>query len=455
MKKSMVEGNPFQLMIRFSIPLLLGNMFQQFYNMVDAAIVGQTLGSSALAAVGSSSSVQFLVLGFCLGMCQGFAIPVAQKFGAREEGEMRRYVFNGAILTAIIAAIVTVAVVLLCPSILHILQVNEEIFANAYAYLVVIFAGIPFTLLYNYLSGILRGIGDSKTPFYFLAFSSVLNIGLDFFCILVLHWGCAGAAIATITSQAVSGILCLLLIAKKFEFLHIRKEDRVCNGTYVGKLLGMGLPMGVQFSITAIGSMIMQSSNNSLGTIYTSGFTAAMRIKQLMMSPFDAIASAVSTYMSQNYGAKKVDRIKQGLRTGYAMGVVYGVFAAVIMVLFGRTLSMFFVSASESAILDASAIYLRRIGYFYPALGLLFVSRLCIQGLGYSTFAMAGGILEMVGRTFVCLLFVPKFHYTAITWADQAAWMAAVVYLIPMCFYIIRKVSQEIKEEEALAQLQG
>ncbi len=453
MKKSMVEGNPFQLMLSFSIPLLLGNLFQQFYNMVDAAIVGQTLGSAALAAVGSSSSVQFLVLGFCLGMCQGFAIPVAQKFGAREEGEMRRYVFGGAILTGIIAAVVTIAVVILCPNILHLLQVNEEIFDNAYAYLVVIFAGIPFTLLYNYLSSILRGIGDSKTPFYFLAFSSVLNIGLDFFCILVLHWGCAGAAIATIASQAVSGILCLLLIIKKFDFLHIHKEDRVFNGKYAGKLLGMGLPMGIQFSITAIGSMIMQSSNNSLGTTYTSAFTAAMRIKQLMMSPYDAIGTAVSTFMSQNYGARKADRIKLGLRTGYLMGVIYGVFAAVVMVLFGRTLSMFFVSASETAILDASALYLRRIGMFYPVLGLLFVSRLAIQGLGYSTFAMAGGILEMVGRTFVCLVFVPKYQFSAITWADQAAWLCATVYLVPMCLYILKKVTEQCQEEAALDSL--
>ena len=207
MQKSMTEGNALKLILSFSIPLLLGNLFQQFYNVVDAAIVGQTLGSKALAAVGASSSVQFLILGFCMGICQGFAIMVSQSYGANKLEQMHTYIFAGAIWTAILALVISVLVVVLCPNILHILQVNHEIFKDAYAYLVVIFAGIPFTLLYNYLSAILRAIGDSKTPFLFLAFSAFLNIALDFFCILVLGWGCAGAAIATIFSQAVSGVL--------------------------------------------------------------------------------------------------------------------------------------------------------------------------------------------------------------------------------------------------------
>ena len=249
---------------------------------VDAAIVGQTLGSKALAAVGASSSVQFLILGFCMGICQGFAIMVSQSFGAKRFDEMHTYIYAGAVWTAITAFVVSILVVVFCADILHILQVNDEIFKDAYAYLVVIFAGIPFTLLYNYLSAILRAIGDSKTPFLFLAFSAVLNIGLDFFCILVLKWGCAGAAIATIFAQAVSGILCLLLIAFKVNVLHIPKSSRYVDKNHSIKLLAMGVPMGLQFSITAIGSMVMQSANNALGTIYVSGFTAGMRIKSLI-----------------------------------------------------------------------------------------------------------------------------------------------------------------------------
>ena len=450
--KSMVEGNPLKLIISFSIPLLLGNLFQQFYNVVDAAIVGQTLGSKALASVGASSSVQFLIIGFCMGICQGFAIIVAQCFGAKRLEEMRKNMFVGAVWTAIFAVVVTALVVIFCPTILHILQVNEELFPNAYAYLVIIIAGIPFTLLYNYLSAILRAVGDSKTPFYFLALSSVLNIGLDFFCILVLHMGCAGAAFATIFSQAVSGVLCLILIVKKVPLLHIHKEERVIDWTTSSRLLGMGIPMGLQFSITAIGSMVMQSANNALGTVYVSGFTAGMRIKSLMMCPFDALGSAVSTFLSQNYGAGNVERIHEGYKKGVMTGIAYGIFAGVVMIFFGRLMSMLFVSASESAVLDASALYLRRMGYFYPVLGVLITTRMSVQGLGYSTRAMTVGMVEMVARCTVALVFVPIFKYDGITWADQTAWTSAVLVLIPLWFITKKAVETKIQQEKTLQQ---
>jgi putative MATE family efflux protein len=446
MTKSMVEGNTLKLILSFSVPLLLGNLFQQFYNVVDAAIVGQTLGSTALAAVGASSSVQFLIIGFCMGICQGFAIMVSQSFGANRLDEMKKYIFNGAIWTAIFAIVISVIVVILCGNILHILSVNDEIFSDAYAYLVVIFAGIPFTLLYNYLSAILRAVGDSKTPFMFLAFSAILNIGLDFFCILVLGWGCAGAAIATIFSQAVSGILCLLLIGLKVPLLHVPKQARHFDLQHSFKLLGMGIPMGLQFSITAIGSMVMQSANNALGTIYVSGFTAGMRIKSLMMCPFDALGSAVSTFLSQNYGAQKLDRIYDGFRKGIVVGVLYGVFACLVMVFFGRVLSMMFVSADEVDVLNASALYLRRMGYFYPVLGILITARMSIQGLGYSTRAMLGGFVEMIARCVVALCFVPIFKFDAITWADQSAWTTATLILIPLWLLTINQIKKTINQ---------
>ena len=418
MQKSMIEGNTLKLILNFSIPLLLGNLFQQFYNVVDAAIVGQTLGSKALAAVGASSSVQFLILGFCMGICQGFAIMVSQSFGAKKLDEMHTYIYAGAIWTAITAFVVSILVVVFCADILHILQVNDEIFKDAYAYLVVIFAGIPFTLLYNYLSAILRAIGDSKTPFLFLAFSAFLNIGLDFFCILVLKWGCAGAAIATIFAQAVSGILCLLLIAFKVNVLHIPKSSRYVDKQHSLKLLAMGVPMGLQFSITAIGSMVMQSA------------------KSLMMCPFDALGAAVSTFLSQNYGACKLERIHDGYHKGVMVSILYGVFACVVMVFFGKILSMMFVSVNEVQVLNASALYLRRMGYFYPILGILITTRMSVQGLGYSARAMLAG--------FVALCFVPIFKYSAITWADQTAWVAATLVLIPLWISAMRTVQKKM-----------
>ena len=270
MAKSMTEGRPFRLILQFALPLLIGNLLQQTYNIIDAAIVGRVLGANALASVGSTSSVQFMVLGFCIGCCTGFGVPVAKCFGAERLDQMKHYIFSAMTLTGIVAAALTVICAVICPWILKILSVSGELYGNAYQYLLVIFLGLPFTFLYNLLASILRAVGDSRMPFVFLVISAVLNIGLDLLCIMVFGWGCAGAAIATITSQAVSGILCLFFIYKKVELLHPGKENCRLEKDVSKDLLSMGLPMGFQFSITAIGSMVMQSANNGLGSIYVS-----------------------------------------------------------------------------------------------------------------------------------------------------------------------------------------
>lgn len=445
MAKNMTEGNPVKHMISFAFPLLLGNLFQQTYNIVDAAIVGRYLGPKSLAAVGASSSVQFLVLGFCIGICAGFAIPVAQRFGAKEYKSMRGYVFNGAVLTALVGIIVTLICVILCTQILHLLLTPDDIFKNAYIYLVIIFAGIPFSLLYNYLSGILRAIGDSRTPFLFLAISVALNIILDLFLIIVVKLGCAGAAIATIAAQGVSGIMCLAYIKRKIKLLHLSKKDCHFNGKFASRLLVMGVPMGLQFSITAIGSMVMQSANNGLGSVYISAFTAAMRIKQLFMCPFDALATAVSTFCSQNLGAGKIERIKLGIKKGVMIGVLYGIFAGVILICSGRILSLMFVSSEAVDVLDASAKYLACLGFFYWALGILNVCRLCVQGIGYSGRAVLSGAVEMVARIFVSSVFVPIYGFNAICFADQAAWVMACMYIVPVCIWCINKEQRNKK----------
>ncbi len=268
MTETMTTGNPLKLILRFSLPLLLGNLLQQTYNMVDAAIVGRYLGTDQLAAVGASSSVQFLVMGFCIGICVGFAIPVAQRYGAEDHKSMRAFIFQGAVLAAIAAILVTTLCAILCPAILRLLSTPSAIYQDAYDYLFVIFLGIPFSILYNYQASILRAVGDSKTPFFFLAFSTVLNIALDLLCIVVFQLGCGGAAIATITAQAISGVCCFFYIIIRYQMLHPQKEDRYMDRQKVQILLTMGLPMGLQFSITAIGSMVMQSANNSLGATY-------------------------------------------------------------------------------------------------------------------------------------------------------------------------------------------
>lgn len=441
MSNSMTQGNPLKVMLQFAFPLLIGNLLQQTYNIIDAAIVGQSLGAQALASVGASTSVQFLVLGFCMGSCTGFGIPVAKYFGAGDLKHMKNIIFNGAVLTAVIAVIITVLCTLLCPWILQVLSVQSDIYANAYSYLMIIFLGLPFTLLYNYLSSILRAVGDSRTPFLFLAFSAVLNIFLDLFFILVADWGCAGAAFATIAAQAISGILCLIVIIRRMEVLWLSKENRVVRGDSITELLQMGLPTGLQFSITAIGSMVMQSANNGLGGDYVSAFTAGAKLKQFTMCPFDAIATSVSVFCSQNYGAGKIDRIHKGLRQGIAVGVGYGLFAGLILIFAGRPLSMIFVSKDASGVLDASAKYLRYMGYFYWSLGILNVTRMVTQGLGHSGRAFFSGVMEMIARTIVSLGFVEAFGYTAICFADQTAWIAACCYIAPTCLYCLKKIA--------------
>ena len=441
MSNSMTQGNPLKVMLQFAFPLLIGNLLQQTYNIIDAAIVGQSLGAQALASVGASTSVQFLVLGFCMGSCTGFGIPVAKYFGAGDLKHMKNIIFNGAVLTAVIAVIITVLCTLLCPWILQVLSVQSDIYANAYSYLMIIFLGLPFTLLYNYLSSILRAVGDSRTPFLFLAFSAVLNIFLDLFFILVADWGCAGAAFATIAAQAISGILCLIVIIRRMEVLWLSKENRVVRGDSITELLQMGLPTGLQFSITAIGSMVMQSANNGLGGDYVSAFTAGVKLKQFTMCPFDAIATSVSVFCSQNYGAGKIDRIHKGLRQGIAVGVGYGLFAGLILIFAGRPLSMIFVSKDASGVLDASAKYLRCMGYFYWSLGILNVTRMVTQGLGHSGRAFFSGVMEMIARTIVSLGFVETFGYTAICFADQTAWIAACCYIAPTCLYCLKKIT--------------
>ncbi len=439
---SMTEGKALPLILKFSLPLLAGNIFQQMYNLVDAMIVGRSLGPNALGAVNASASVQFLVLGFCIGCTSGFAVPVAQKFGAKDEEKMRRYVHHSLILTAVIAVVLTLITALLTGQILHLLQTPKESFRDAYDYLFVIFLGIPFTLLYNLLSSILRAVGDSKTPFLFLVISTCLNVGLDLLCIMVFHLACMGAALATILAQAISGILCLFYMKIKYQMLFAKREEREFRPIYARKLMGMGFPMGFQFSITAIGSMVMQGANNSLGQLYVDAFGAAARLKQFAMSPFDALATGVSTFASQNYGAKKFDRVKEGILKGTIVGIGLGIFVGLVLIFFGRPLTMMFVSGKHTQVLKYASRYLACLGYFYWCIGILNVTRLAVQGLGFTNRAIFSGVTEMVARIFMSVFVVPHTGFWGICFTDQAAWISAVAYIIPTCIYCVKKIQE-------------
>ncbi|MGN0363014.1 MAG: MATE family efflux transporter [Bilifractor sp.] len=441
--RRMTEGSPLRLILRFLLPVLLGQLVQQTYNMMDSIIVGRLLGANALAAVGASSSVQFMVLGFCSGVCDGFAIPVAQQFGARKMQAMRQYIHHMVVLTVLCAAVLTTVTAVLCPQIINVLNTPSAIRKDADLYLLIIFLGLLFTFFYNMQASLLRAVGNSREPFIFLAIAASLNIFLDLFCVAVLKWGVAGAAVATITSQALSGLMCLLYIARSMKLLHPQKGERVWNGRYARNLLAMGLPMGLQFSITAIGSMVMQACNNSLGSLYVAGYTAGDRIEQFVMCPYVALSSAVATYVGQNFGAGEYDRIRKGVRDAFLMGLLYGAVFGSLMALTGREIATLFLnSSSDSAqILDISAQFLRTVGFTFWLVTSVNVCRPAIQGMGQPGKAIFSGVIEMIARTVFAIGTLSLLGFTTICWTHQAAWITAGLYVLLMYRAIIRKAS--------------
>ena len=434
MTKDLTTGSPMRLIFSFTMPILFGMLFQQFYNLVDTMIVGKLLGAGALAAVGATGSINFFVIGFCMGLCSGFAIPVAQRMGAREFSEMRRFVANAAYLAAAFALVLTAATGLLCRDILTLMRTPADIFENSYTYIFIIFMGIPATILYNLLAGIIRSLGDSKTPVYFLALSSFLNIFLDLALILWFHAGVAGAAIATVVSQGVSGLACLLYMTKRYPILRMTREECRPSGRHCGMLCMMGVPMGLQYSITAIGSIVLQSAVNTLGSTYVAAVAAGSKLFQLLACPYDAMGSAMATYCGQNVGACKLDRLGKGVRSCALMGLIYAIIAFLAMLAFAPQCAMLFLDPGEPELVrlvDLTRQYIVTLTAFFFTLALVNIVRFSIQGMGYSAFAILAGVLEMVARTVVGGVLVPMFGYTAACFASPAAWVCADLFLIP------------------------
>ena len=439
MTKEMTHGSPMKLILGFTIPLLFGNLFQQFYSMVDTIIVGRVLGTGPLAAVGSTGSVTFLIIGFCLGLCSGFAIPVAQRFGSRDYDELRRFIGNAVWLCVGFGALLTLLTVVFCRNILEMMGTPADILDDAYAYLVIIFAGIPATFLYNMLAGIQRALGDSRTPVVFLVIASVINIVLDVVLIVLIPLGVAGAALATVVSQLAAGLACLVYASRHYEVLRMSRDDFKLRAPYVRRLIGMGLPMALQTSITAIGSVFLQASVNSLGSQAVASVTAGSKLYMFFACAYDAMGVTMSTYSGQNIGARKIDRIGQGVKACGIVGIVYSVLALLVIVFFGKWLLLLFVDASETAILAAAYQYLLTSGLFLIPLTYVNVLRLTIQGMGYSRLAMFAGVFEMVARGGTGALLVPAFGFAAACFAGPIAWLMADSFLIPAYFHVIRR----------------
>ncbi len=442
MTKDMTSGSPARLILRFTIPLIFGNLFQQFYSMVDTIIVGRFLGKESLAAVGSTGSINFLIIGFCLGLCSGFAIPVSQQFGAKNFAEMKKYIGNTIWLTIWSSVLFTVATVLLCRPMLEWMNTPSDIIEEAYWYIVVIFAGIPAIFLYNVQAALLRALGDSRTPVVFLVIASFLNIALDLLLIVVIPMGVVGAAVATVLSQLLSGVACFVFIVKKFPALHISRQDLHIDTGYLTRLCSIGIPMGLQFSITAIGSIILQTSVNALGSGIVAAVTAAGRLYSLFACAFDALGVAMSTYGGQNIGARKVERLSPGLRAAMIIGSIYSVFSLLVIWLLGKPLLTLFVEATEVEIINNAYLFMMiNVAFFIPLAGVN-IFRLMIQGMGYSKMAVFAGVSEMIARGVVGAWLVPALGYIAACFASPIAWIMADLFLIPAYYTIVHHLKK-------------
>ncbi len=443
MERDMTKGNPYKIIMSFTLPIFIGNVFQQFYNMADTIIVGKFVGTKALAAVGSTGTVMFLILGFLMGFTAGVTVSTSQKYGAGDVRAMKRTVVSAVLLSAVMAALMTVASVLFMKPLLLLMNTPEDIFDDAYSYIIIICAGIAAQVLYNLLSSILRALGNSKTPLFFLVLAALLNIVLDLVFIIFFHAGTAGAAWATVISQGISGLLCLLYIVKKVEVLRIEKDDLKISGKIVKTQLKIGFPMALQYSITAIGTIMVQSALNMLGSLVVAAFTAASKIEQLVTQAYVALGTTMATYCAQNTGAGEYERIKHGFRAANVFGFAYAVALGIPLMFFGKYLTNMFISENINEIIPNVDIYLKCVGAFFIPLSMVNSYRNGIQGMGYGLLPMCAGVAELVARGVVAVIAALCSSYVGICFASPAAWIFAGGLLLVM--YICIMHSKKIK----------
>lgn len=434
----MTSGSPVKMILSFTFPIFIGNVFQQFYNMADAVIVGKFVGTKALAAVGSTGTIMFLIYGFVVGMTAGFTVLTAQKFGAGDMRAMRQTVAGASILSLVVGVILTAAFMILMKPWLMAMNTPEDIFADAYAYIMIVSAGILAQMLYNLLASVLRALGNSKVPLYFLILSALLNIVLDLVLIIVFHMGAAGAAVATVVSQGVSGLLCLVYIVKCVPVLRMSRDDWRPSGHLLKTQMRIGIPMALQYSITAIGTMMVQSSLNILGSTLVAAYTAAGKIEQVVSQAYVALGTTLATYSAQNIGAGDVPRIRRGFRATTWIGVIYSFAAAALVMTVGKYMTYLFVSEDVELIMDSVDLYLKCVGILFIPLAIVNIYRNGIQGLGYGLLPMMAGVAELVGRGVMSVIAAQQKSYLGVCLASPAAWVLAAALLIGMYFYVIK-----------------
>ncbi len=443
--KELTEGSPMKLIIGFALPMFFGLLFQQFYSMVDTMIVGRYLGVDPFAGVGSTGSLNFIVIGFCTGFCSGFAVLVAQRFGARDYRGLRKMVANSIWLSVIFGVILTALMIVFCKPLLRLMNTPDNIFNYAYIYIVIIFAGIPCTILYNITAAIIRALGDSKSPIIFLAISSILNIALDYVFIVNFGMNVEGAALATVISQGVSGIICVFFMKKRFDILKMEQGDMKPELSYMVSLSGVGIPMGLQYSITGIGSVVLQTAVNGLGSLYVASMAAGVKISMLLMCPLDALGQTMAPYAGQNVGAGKIERVEKGLKSASICGFVVSIIMIGVVLLFRNQLIMLFMDEENGEVLKLAGRFLIINVAFYFLLTLVNTVRFTIQGMGYSSFAVIAGIFEMAARSLAGAILVPIFGFTGACVASPMAWLFADIFLIPAFFFCRNRLKRALQ----------
>ena len=413
MQTDMTVGKPMKMLLNFTIPVFLGNVFQQLYSMADAVIVGKFVGTKGLAAVGATGTITFLIIGFLMGITTGVTVLTSQKFGAGRMDEMRKTVGNAAILSAVIAVVMTAVSMLGMHRLLVFMHTPEDIFDGAYGYIMIICAGIFTQVLYNLVSSI-------------------------------FHWGAPGAAWATVISQGVSGVLCLIYMWKAVPELKMKKEDWYFNRDIAVKQISVGIPMGLQYSITAIGGMMVQSSLNILGSYAVAAFTAGSKIDNIFTQAFVAIGTTMSTYSAQNVGARKLDRVRQGFRCADVIGCAYAVVVGFVLFFVGKSFSYLFISDNAEAVIPMVDTYLRCVGMFMIPLYVVNCYRNGFQGMGYGLLPMLSGVAELIGRGVMAVVAADARSYTMACMASPFAWIVATVLLIVLYFYVMKDMKRKL-----------
>ena len=439
----LTQGRPIKQIILFALPLVVGTLFQQLYSFVDTVMVGRLVGDAALAAVGTTWSLYFFTIGFVQGSCAGFCIPLAQSVGAKDTAEFKRYFWNGVWVCIVMAAVVAVATYLGAEPLLRLINTPEDILGDAVIYIQIIFLGIPATVLYNFCAGVLRAAGDSQRPTMFLLASSFLNIALDYVFIAVLRMGVAGAALATVLSQLVSGLCNLLWLVCRTDLLHGSEGLRRASGSHIKRLCQLGFPMGFEFSVSAIGAVILQGAINSFGTAVIAGQTAGEKIRRMFTLPMESVGVGMATYVGQNMGAGRYDRIRDGIKAGWTIQITYCAVIWVVLFFLKKPLSVFVLGPEAADAVALSVQYLSIMSILFIGHGGVMLMRNTLQGMGYSFHAVLSGVGELAGRALGGWLAVNVLGYFGVCISNPPAWFMATAYCSVLVWYYLRKLHSE------------